>query len=172
MWRLSSLALLGALSLPSQQSPGRVPAPDEIRAYGFTIAPDGKGLPPGQGTAAEGRELFAAKCSRCHGEKAQGSIGPALVGGIGTLASSKPSKTVGSFWPYAPAVWDYIHRAMPFDKAGSLSPNEVYALVAALLHWNGIIGEPEVMNAASLSKVRMPNRNGFVPDPRPDTKRK
>lgn len=170
MWKLS-LLLAGALSVAAQQV-GRAPGVDEVRQYGLTVAPDGKGLPAGKGTPAQGRELFAAKCARCHGEKAQGDIGPPLVGGQGTLATKKPLKTVGSFWPYAPAVWDYVHRAMPFDKAGTLAHGEVYSLVAYVLFLNGIVGENKTMDAKSLAKLRMPNRDGFVPDPRPDVRRK
>lgn len=93
-------------------------------------------------------------------------------GGQGTLATAKPRKTAGSFWPHAPTVWDNVHRAMPFDKAGTLKAEEVYAVVACVLFRNGIVGEKEAMNARSPAKVRMPNRDGFVPDPRPDVKRK
>jgi len=171
MWKHSPALLLCTLTALAQQV-GRAPATDEIRQYGLTIAPDGKGLPAGKGTPAQGRELFSAKCARCHGEKAQGDIGPPLVGGQGTLATKKPLKTVGSFWPYAPTVWDYVHRAMPFDKAGTLQNDEVYSLVAYVLFLNGIIAEQDTMDAKSLAKVRMPNRDGFIPDPRPDVKPK
>ncbi|MFN7934409.1 MAG: c-type cytochrome [Bryobacteraceae bacterium] len=170
MWRLS-LLLVCALDVMAQQV-GRAPQADEVRQYGLTVAPDGKGLPAGKGTPAQGRELFSAKCARCHGEKAQGDVGPPLVGGQGTLATKKPLKTVGSFWPYAPTVWDYVHRAMPFDKAGTLANDEVYSLVSYLLFLNGIIGEQDTIDAKSLAKVRMPNRDGFIPDPRPDVRRK
>lgn len=171
MSRLSGILFISALLAPAQQV-GRAPATDEIRQYGLTIAPDGKGLPAGKGTPSQGRDLFSAKCARCHGEKAQGDIGPPLTGGQGSLATKKPLKTVGSFWPYAPTVWDYVHRAMPFDKAGTLQNDEVYSLVAYLLFANGIIAENDIMDARSLAKVRMPNRDGFIPDPRPDVKRK
>ena len=176
---LACAALLYAGSLPAQppksgvaQSPkygvGQPATPEQIRALGAAIAPDGSGLPEGSGTAAAGREVFMAICARCHGEKAGGNIGPALVGGQGTLATAKPLKTVGSFWPYATTVWDYINRAMPFDRPGSLKPQEVYAVVAYILNLNGIIGDNQVMDAKSLPKVKMPNRDGFVADPRPD----
>ena len=97
-------------------------------------------------------------------------MGPILVGGQGTLRSPKPLKTVGSFWPYATTLWDYIYRAMPFDRPGLLQPSEVYAAVAYVLNLNAIIAEDQVMDAASLPKVRMPNRDGFVPDARPDVR--
>lgn len=175
MWRHSAAGWPAVLLLATcalAQQVGRAPSAEEVRHYGLTVSPGGKGLPEGKGTATQGREVFTAKCARCHGENAQGNIGPPLVGGQGTLATKKPLKTVGSFWPYAPAVWDYVHRAMPFDKAGTLQHSEVYSVVAYLLFRNGITGEHEIMDAKSLAKVRMPNRDGFIPDPRPDVGRK
>jgi len=174
MLRLSAIALIllaASLPLAAQSSTfgvGRPPTADEIRDLRSAIAPDGTGLPEGSGTVAAGREVFAAQCSRCHGPKAQGDVGPALVGGQGTLATARPLKTVGSFWPYATTLWDYINRAMPFDKPGLLKPAEVYAVAAYILNINGIIGDADVMDAKTLPKVRMPNRDGFVADPRPD----
>ena len=120
---------------------------------------------------AAGREVFAAKCARCHGPKGEGDIGARLVGGQGTLGTPRPLKTVGSFWPYATTLWDYVNRAMPFDQPGALTTPEVYAAVAFVLNLNGIIDAGMVMDAASLPKVRMPNRDGFVSDPRPDVGR-
>src|SRR5207302_291466 len=124
---------------------GRPPTADQIRELGAAIAPDGTGLPEGSGRVAEGREVFASKCSRCHGDKAGGDVGPALVGGQGTLTTAKPLKTVGSFWPYATTVWDYVNRAMPFDQPGLLTPPQVYAVVAYILNLNGIIANDQVM---------------------------
>ena len=163
--------LLGAAPLAAQSpkfGAGRPPTPEEMREFGAAIAPDGTGLPQGSGTSSAGRVLFSANCARCHGEKGEGGVGPRLAGGQGSLATAKPVKTVGSFWPYATTVWDYINRAMPFDQPGKLKPDEVYAVVAYILDLNGIIGPNEVMDARSLPKVRMPNRDGFVSDPRPD----
>src|SRR5438874_2582786 len=171
MWKLSAIVLAGTAILAAQSPKygvGQPPTPDQIRDLGAAIAPDGTGLPEGSGTVAAGREVFVAKCSRCHGEKGGGGVGPALIGGQGTLATAKPLKTVGSFWPYATTVWDYINRAMPFDEPGLLKPSEVYAVAAYILNLNGIIGENDVMDARSLPKVKMPNRDGFVADPRPD----
>jgi S-disulfanyl-L-cysteine oxidoreductase SoxD len=165
-------ALLLAAAPLGAQSPkfgaGRPPTPEEMRELGPAIAPDGTGLPQGSGTSSSGRALFSANCSRCHGEKGEGGVGPRLTGGLGSLATAKPVKTVGSFWPYATTVWDYINRAMPFDQPGKLKPDEVYALVAYILDLNGIIGPNDVMDAKTLPKVKMPNRDGFVSDPRPD----
>jgi cytochrome c len=169
---IACLLAMQVLAQSPRHGVGRAPTDDEIRSLGITVAPDGTGLPEGSGTAAEGRELFALRCAKCHGEKAEGDVGPPLVGGQGTLATPKPKKTVGSFWPYAPIVWDYVNRAMPFNQPGSLSHNQTYAAVAYILYLNDIVGEKQAMNAKSLSKVRMPNRDGFVPDPRPDIKRK
>ena len=171
MWKLSAMLLAGAVALAAQSPKygvGRPPTPEQIRDLGAAIAPDGTGLPEGSGTVAAGREVFAARCSKCHGEKGEGGVGPVLVGGQGTLATAKPLKTVGSYWPYATTVWDYINRAMPFDQPGLLKPPEVYAVAAYILNLNGIIATDQVMDAKSLPKVKMPNRNGFVPDPRPD----
>jgi cytochrome c len=170
-----SISLAGAMlafAAPPQQGVGRVPTEKEIRALGITVAPDGTGLPEGSGTAVEGRELFATRCAKCHGEKGEGDVGPALVGGRGSLATPKPRKTVGSFWPYATTLWDYIYRAMPFNEPGSLNNSQVYAAAAYILYLNEIVGQNEVLNAKTLPKIRMPNRDGFVPDSRPDVKRK
>jgi cytochrome c len=140
---------------------------DEIAAWNIDIAPDGHGLPAGSGDVATGAHVFAAKCAACHGAQGQGLIGDALVGGRGTLASAKPKRTVGSYWPYATTLFDYIHRAMPYDAPESLSADEVYAVSAFLLNQNGIVPPDTRLDAQSLPKVRMPNRDGFVPDPRP-----
>lgn len=174
MGRLA-LAFVSAM-LVGAQSPkygvGRAPTEQEIRALGITVAPDGAGLPEGSGSPVEGREVFAQRCARCHGEKGGGDVGPVLVGGQGTLATAKPLKTVGSFWSHATSVWNYVNRAMPFDQPGLLRPPEVYAAVAYILFLNGIVGEKEILNAKTLPKIKMPNRDGFVPDPRPDVKRR
>src|SRR5688572_7325150 len=173
MWKLSAI-LLAATATLAAQSPrhgvGRPPTPEEIRELGSAIAPDGTGLPEGAGTVAEGRELFAAQCARCHGPTGEGDVGPTLVGGKGTLRTPRPLKTVGSFWPYATTLWDYVNRAMPFDRPGVLEPSEVYAAVAFVLQLNGIIGEDRVMDATTLPQVKMPNRDGFIQDPRPDVR--
>ena len=171
MWKLSVMALASVATLAAQSPKygvGRPPTAEQILNLGASVAPDGGGLPEGSGTVAAGREVFAARCASCHGEKAEGGIAAPLVGGQGTLATAKPLKTVGSYWPYATTVWDYINRAMPFNQPGLLKPPEVYAVTAYILNLNGIIGEKQVMDAKSLPKVKMPNRDGFVADPRPD----
>jgi mono/diheme cytochrome c family protein len=146
---------------------GKTPTPEAIRAWDIAISPEGKELPPGSGTAKEGAILFAQKCAVCHGPTGVETAGKfehaRLVGGIGTLNTSKPVWTAGSLYPYATTIWDFINRAMPKNQGGSLSANEVYALTAVILYWNGIIKENDVLDAKSLPKIQMPNRNGFAP---------
>jgi len=166
------VALVGAAGPVAAQLPtyglGRAPTAEEIKAWDLTIPPDGQGLPPGRGTAVEGKPVFVQRCASCHGETGQDEKYFRLVGGRGTLATDKPVKTIGSYWPYATTLWSYIRRTQPFDEPGSLTTDEVYAATAYLLHLNGIIGESDVVDAASLPKIRMPNRDGFIPDARPD----
>lgn len=147
---------------------GRAARSDEIAVLDIDITPDGRGLVPGSGTAAAGRQVYAARCVTCHG--ATGREGPhdVLVGGQGSLATPAPVKTVGSYWPYATTVWDYVRRAMPFDHPGTLASNDVYSVTAYLLYLNGIVGERDVIDQTTLPRVKMPNRDGFVGDPRPD----
>jgi cytochrome c len=139
----------------------------DLAAWNIDVAPDGRGLPAGSGDVATGAHVFAAKCAACHGAQGQGGLGDALVGGQGTLASAKPRRTVGSYWPYATTLFDYIRRAMPYNAPESLSADEVYAVSAFLLNQNGIVPANTRLDAASLPRVVMPNRDGFVADPRP-----
>ena len=141
---------------------------DRGKAWDLTISPDGQGLPPGSGTAVLGQAIYTERCASCHGEKGEDPKYSRLVGGQGTLATDKPVRTIGSFWQYATTLWSYIRRAQPFDEPGSLTPDQVYAVTAYILHLNGIIGEQDVMDATTLPLVKMPNRDGFMPDPRPD----
>jgi cytochrome c len=146
---------------------GQAIAPSDIAPWDISIGPAGAGLPSGRGTATEGEVVYAANCQACHGEKGVGGPNDALVGGIGSLAPGKaPVKTVGSYWPYATTLFDYIRRAMPFPETKSLTSNEIYAVSAYILSLNGIIGADDVLDAQSLPKVRMPNRDGFIPFPR------
>lgn len=146
---------------------GRSPTAEEIAGWNIDVVPDGTGLPVGHGTAAEGAKIFATRCAACHGANAEGiavpgrGAFPRLVGGIGTLRDDMPIKTVGSYWPYATGVFDYIRRAMPLTAPGSLTSDEAYSLVAFILSRNSIIAENAVMDEKSLPKVTMPNRNGF-----------
>jgi mono/diheme cytochrome c family protein len=156
---------------PVQFNFGRQATPQEIAAWDIDVRPDGKGLPKGSGSYDEGKNIYLEKCVNCHGRYLQGvrgTGGKALKGGIGSLASGKPKKTIGSYWPFATTLFDYARRAMPFDNPGSLTDDEVYALSAYILGENGIINNTEIMNAETLHKVMMPNRDGFVSDPRPD----
>jgi len=144
----------------------------DVAAY-FAIPPSGRGLPPGAGTAAQGREIYARDCAACHGEQLQGNPqagigGDRLIGGRGSLATKTPVKTVESYWPYATTLFDYVKRAMPFTAPGSLSDDDTYAVVAFILAEAKIIAPADTMNAKSLPQVKMPNRDGFVPDPRPE----
>lgn len=148
---------------------GRPAGEAEIKTADQFVAPDGKGLPPGKGSASEGKEIYGRRCARCHGAQGQGDEEGPLVGGKGSLKSAKPLRTVGSFWPYATTVYDYIHRAMPFDNPGLLTADQTYAVTALILHWNGILGENDTLDATTLPKVKMPNREGFIRDNRPDT---
>ena len=140
----------------------------DIAAWNIEISPDGAGLPPGSGTVAGGEKIFAEKCQACHGEKGAGKPNDQLAGGFGTLARpDQPAvKTVGSFWPYATTLFDYTRRAMPWTAPKSLTDSEVYAVSAYILNLNGIIPADAVMDAKSLPKVTMPNREGFSPFPR------
>ena len=171
--RTSSAALLlalafamGALAADPPAQPlgiGRPANVHEIARADITVLPDGAGLPPGRGTARQGAPIYAATCAACHGDEGQG-VGdfPALVGGIGTLAGKEPVLTVGSYWPTATTIFDYIRRAMPYQTAGELTDDEVYALTAWLLSANGIINASDPMDRARLPRVRMPNRDGFT----------
>ena len=170
---MRSLLLLAAAATLLAQSPkygiGHAPTADEIRQWDISAAPNGKGLPEGSGTAAIGKEIYANRCARCHGAKGEGGDSVPLAGGQGSLKNPKPIKTVGSFWPYATTIFDYVSRTMPFDKPGTLTANQAYAVTAYVLFLSGIVHEDTVMDARSLPKVQMPNRGGFVADPRPDT---
>ncbi len=167
---LTVLGMMGAGLAAAEPPPlafGRLATPAEIAAADIDVRADGAGLPPGRGSVPDGATLFASGCTACHGGQGQKPIAgaPLLMGGVGTLATPKPVKTVGSYWPYATTLFDYIRRAMPFQAPGSLTDAQVYALTAYILRLNGIVPEDAVLDAASLPKVRMPNRDGFVPNP-------
>jgi mono/diheme cytochrome c family protein len=141
---------------------GRVATAQEVAAWDISIPPSGAGLPAGSGSVKQGESLYAAKCQSCHGVKGAGKPADALVGGIGSLASGKAVLTVGSYWPYATTLFDYVRRAMPTTNPLSLTDSEVYAVTAYVLHLNGIVGEGAVLDARALPQVKMPNRDGFV----------
>lgn len=132
-----------------------------LAAWDIAIGPGGANLPPGGATAADGKDLFVEQCASCHGMDGEGGVADKLVGGIGSLAGDQPVKTVGSYWPYAPTLFDFIRRSMPLNTPQSLSDNQVYALSAYILSMNGVVAEDQQMNAESLSAVEMPNRGAF-----------
>ena len=149
---------------------GRAATEQEVAGWNIDIPVDGEDAPPGSGTAAEGQSIYDNACAACHGVFGEGKGRyPGVMGGEGTLDSSDPEKTVGSYWPYATTLWDYIHRAMPFGNAQSLSNDQTYAVTAYVLYLNDIIGFEETVNADNIADIEMPNRDGFIrPDPRPD----
>ncbi len=170
---LASAVLAVGFALMAERAPrynlGRPATPEEIRKRDISVAPDGTGLPVGHGTVEQGRYIYKVLCANCHGDHGQG-VGdyPALAGGQGTLKSADPVLTVGSYWPYATTVWDYTHRAMPYQRPGTLSADETYALTAFILYMNDIVEDKAELNEKTLPQIKMPNRDGFVPDPRPD----
>ena len=141
---------------------GVVISDDYIEQIDFVVMPSGDGLPGGSGNAVTGKVLYSIHCMACHGPDAKGGINGDLAGGHGTISGKKKKKTVGSYWPYATIIFDYIRRAMPYQLPGTLSNNEVYALTAYILNLNGVIGEDELMNAQTLPKAKMPNSEGFI----------
>ena len=161
------LAATGAAraQTPDYKNVGRTPTTQQIEDWDISVGPDGAGLPSGSGTAKQGAAIFASKCAVCHGPTAEGGdLGPRLVGGTqASLTTLHPVKSIPSYWPFATTVWDYINRAMPRYQGGSLTPDEVYALTAFILFRGGVIKESDVLDAKTLPKVQMPNRNSFVP---------
>ncbi len=169
----SLLILLASLGAAAAQSPygiGRPATPAEIAGWNIDIGRDGSNLPPGSGSVSHGREVFEQQCASCHGDKGEGGVGDRLVGGQGTLATSKPIRTIGSYWPYATTLFDYVRRAMPQNAPQSLSNDDVYAVSAYLLYLNGLLGADAKLDAKSLAAIKMPNRDRFVGDPRPDVR--
>lgn len=156
---------LALASAGSAQGPnlGKPISPEDLAPWDISVGPDGAGLPPGSGTVKQGEATFMAKCQACHNAKGAGQPNDRLVGGQGTLAGDRPAiKTVGSYWPYATTLFDYVRRAMPLNQSKSLTSDELYGVVAYLLNLNGIVPDDAVMNADSLPRVRMPNRDGFI----------
>ncbi|PHX96381.1 MAG: hypothetical protein CK531_09070 [Gemmatimonadetes bacterium] len=164
---------------PSRFGFGRAATPAEIQTLDIDVGPDGVGLPAGQGTAVSGAPVYAAKCATCHGSAGEGTpIAAALVGRIpndsfnyATSTGGDRRKTVGSWWPHATTLYDYIRRAMPFDKPGTLTPDEIYAVTAFLLAKNEIVKDDFVIDVTSLPAVKMPSRDRFVADDREKSNR-
>ena len=141
---------------------GKPISPADLAAWDISVMPDGSGLPPGSGTPAQGAPIYAQKCAACHGASGKGGINAALVGGQPISNGIDTTKTVANFWPYPTTLFDFTRRAMPYPKPRTLTNDEVYALTAYILRLNNLIGENDAMNAATLPKVRMPNRDGFI----------
>ena len=164
--RLSRVALLLSLvanaALAAGPNLGKPLTAAELAAWDISIQPDGTGLPPGNGTPAQGAKIFAQKCALCHGENGKGGTSAALVGGAPLTSGIETTKTIANFWGYSTTVFDFIRRAMPWQQPRSLSNDEVYALTAYILSLNKLIGENDAMNAETLPKVKMPNRDGFI----------
>jgi len=178
---LAALTILAApdralcQSYPDKFNFGVPASSQDIKSIAIAIAPDGKNLPAGKGDYAAGKKVYETKCSACHGANLQGvaglpnmPAGAALIGGRGTLATKNPVLTVESYWPYATTLFDYIRRAMPYSAPGSLTADEIYAVSAYILAEGNIIDKAMVLDAQTLPRVQMPNRDGFIPDPRPE----
>lgn len=166
----ATLALSTAAGAQESYGLGTPATDEQIAGWHIDVLPDGTGLPAGSGTVMQGKHVYEAQCLSCHGANLKGvAFWPALVGGKGSLASDKPVKSIGSYWPYATTLYDYIHRAMPFTAPQSLSNDEVYSVTAYLLHMNGILDENATLDEKSLPEIKMPNRDGFYVDDRPDT---
>jgi mono/diheme cytochrome c family protein len=161
----AAVALVALCGAAAAQSPnlGKPISPEDLATWDISIGPDGATLPPGSGTPKQGEAVFTMKCQACHNAKGAGQPNDRLVGGQGTLPGEKPAvKTVGSYWPYATTLFDYVRRAMPYPQSKSLSNDEVYAVAAYILNLNGVIGENETLDAKTLPEVKMPNRDGFI----------
>ncbi|MGA8561160.1 MAG: cytochrome c [Pseudolabrys sp.] len=174
IWSVSA-ALTGtafAQTVPVKYGLGSPISDQELSKY-FSIPPDGRGLPSGSGNTIVGAKVYAENCAACHGDKLEGNPakgigGDKLIGGRGSLATKSPVKTVESYWPYATTLFDYVKRSMPFSAPGTLKDEEVYAVVAYILSEAKIIKPTDTMDATTLPKVLMPNRDGFIPDARPE----
>ncbi|WP_027259272.1 MULTISPECIES: c-type cytochrome [Leisingera] len=167
---IAAAAIATAIAAPAYAEKfglGRPALPEEIAAWDLDVAPDGTGLPPGSGDVFTGEEAFAEKCAVCHGDFAEG-VGnwPKLAGGQGTLDHDDPLKTVGSYWPYLSTTWDYVNRSMPFGDAQSLTPDEVYAIVAYILYSNDLVDDEFVLSDETFKAVELPNADGFILDDR------
>ena len=156
IWLLSVLLISASLTSSAEEISAAQAMADSITVY-----PDGRGLPTGQGSARDGKILYERVCAACHGSDGKSGINAALVGGLGTLDSTTPQRTVGSFWPYATTLFDYIRRAMPYNAPGSLSTDELYAITAYVLFMNTIVEADAVLDNKSLPLVTMPNAQGF-----------
>ena len=169
---LLAVAIAAGSALAAERkypSVGRMPSAEEIKSWDIDVRPDGTGAPAGHGTSVEGERVYLVKCASCHGEFGEGGGRyPMLIGGYGTLKQMRPEKTIGSYWPFASTIFDYIKRAMPFGDAQSLTNDEVYALTAYLLFMNDIIPQDLAVTAQNIGRIEMPNNGNFYLDDRPD----
>src|SRR5215472_469161 len=174
--RFSAAALLCAAGATASAQTTRYgfgarPSQAELDRF-VAVMPDGRGLPPGSGSVEQGKALYEQQCASCHGANLQGGIGDKLIGGRGTLVNNDPTKapvkTIESYWPYATTIFDYVKRTMPFNAPDSLSNDEVYAVTAYILTEAKIIPPDTILDAMTLTTVKMPNRDGFIADPRPE----
>ena len=168
-WRNETVAAaamaVSLVSLVHAYDFGRPATIEEMKLWDIDVRPDGKGLPEGSGTVAHGKSVYEENCEACHGPNGQGGIKDRLAGGQGSLGTENPIKTVGSYWPYATTLFDYIHRAMPYQAPGSLSVDDTYAVAAYILNLNGILSSDGTLDRNTLPAIKMPNREGFIPDP-------
>jgi S-disulfanyl-L-cysteine oxidoreductase SoxD len=164
--RLAAVLAVGALPATclagESYAIGRTATPEEIAGWDIDVSPDGAGLPPGHGGVAQGHAIYDEKCAACHGAHGEGKPMDRLAGGFGTVFDVKSQRTVGSFWPYATTLFDYVRRAMPFDAPQSLTPDQVYAVCAYVLNLNGLVPQDAVLDAKTLPNIEMPNRSHFV----------
>jgi S-disulfanyl-L-cysteine oxidoreductase SoxD len=170
IFALTIVASFARAETPGHYGIGRTATDAEIAGWNIDVGRNGSNLPPGSGSVAHGREVFDQQCAACHGAKGEGGVGDRLVGGQGTIATPKPVRTVGSYWPYAPTLFDYIRRAMPQNAPQSLGNDDVYAVSAYILNMNGLLPADATLDAKTLSAIKMPNRDMFTGDPRPDVK--
>ncbi len=162
---VTAFALAGGVAAAQQSGLGKPLAESDIKQWDIAVLPDGSNLPPGSGTPAQGAKIFAEKCSACHGDAAKGGIAPyypALIGGQPLTNGIDTVKTIANYYAYATTIFDYVRRAMPYNMPRSLKDDEVYALAAYILSLNKLIGDNDVMNAETLPKVKMPNRDNFI----------
>lgn len=172
---LCAILIAAALFLPSPSQAekfglGTEATDEQIKAWDIDVRPDGQGLPTGKGSVEQGEAIFADKCASCHGDFAEGvDRWPVLAGGRGTLKSDDPVKTIGSYWPYLSTVYDYVRRAMPFGNAQSLTPDEIYAITAYILHMNDLVESDFTLSSDNFTSIKLPNEKNFIADTRPDT---
>ncbi len=161
-------SLLCGSAIAGKYNLGREALKEEVAAWDIDVRPDGQGLPEGQGTVAQGEEIWAEKCAACHGDFGEGvDRWPVIAGGVDTLAGDDPVKTVGSYWPYLSTVWDYVNRAMPFSEARSLEPDEVYALTAYILYINDLVDDEDYeLSKKNFLEKPLPNEANFIEDDR------